>query len=71
MIFCLEFNSIEDYEMNDIINKFSSAGGKFMPKMHLKQPAFIYSTCEPFNKTKKEFKNFKKQEIQSIFTKIN
>ena len=52
MIFCLEFNSIEDYEMNDIINKFSSAGGKFMPKMHLKQPAFIYSTCEPFNKNK-------------------
>ena len=40
-----------------------------MPEMHLKQPGFTYSACGPFTKTKKEFKNLKKQEIQTIFIK--
>ena len=45
--------------------------------MHLKQPAalgksgFTYSACGIFTKTKKEFKNLKKQEIQTIFAKMN
>ena len=56
--------------MNEIVNKFLSAGDKFMPEMHLKQPGFNYSACEPFTKNK-EFKNLKKQEIQTIFTKMN
>ena len=43
------------------------AGDKFMPKLHLKQPGPTYSAPGPFTKTKKEFKNFKKQEIQNIF----
>ena len=38
--------------MNKIINKFLSAGDKFTPKMHLKQPGFTYSACEPFTKNK-------------------
>ena len=38
--------------MNKIINKFLSAGDKFMPKMHLKQLGFTYSACEPFTKNK-------------------
>ena len=38
--------------------------------MHLKQPQFTYSACEPFTKDK-EFKNLKKQEIQAICTKMN
>ena len=38
--------------MNKIINKFLPAGDKFMPKMHLKQPGFTYSACEPFTKNK-------------------
>ena len=29
--------------MNNIINKFLLAGDKFMPKMHLRQPPFVYS----------------------------
>ena len=57
--------------MNEIVNKFSLAGNKFMPEMHLKQPGFTYSACGPFTKTKKELKNLKKQEIQTIFTKMN
>ena len=59
------------YKMNKIINKFLLAGDKFMPEMHLRQSQFVSSTCGPFTKIKKEFKNLKKQEIQAIFTKMN
>ena len=57
--------------MNKIINKFLSAGDKFMPEMHLKQPGFTYSACGLLTKNKERFKNLKKQEIQAIFTKMN
>ena len=57
--------------MNEIVNTFLLAGDKFMPEIHLKQPGFTYSACGPFTKTRKEFKNLKKQEIQVIFTKVN
>ena len=38
--------------MNEIVNKFLSAGDKFMPEMHLKQPGFTYSAFGPFTKSK-------------------
>ena len=38
--------------MNKIVNNFLSAGDKFMPEMHLRQPQFVYSACEPFTKNK-------------------
>ena len=44
--------------MNEIVNNFLLTGDKFMLVDHLL-------------KTKKEFKNLKKQEIQAIFTKMN
>ena len=56
--------------MNEIVNKFLLAGDKFMCEMHLKQPDFTYSACDPFTKKKKEFKNLRKQEIQIIFTRM-
>ena len=40
------------------------AGDKFMSEMHLGEPDFTCSTCGTFNKTKKVYKNLKKQEIQ-------
>ena len=43
--------------MNEIVNKFFLAGDKVMPEMHLRQPEFIYSTCGPFKKAKREYKN--------------
>ena len=43
--------------MNEIVNKFLLAGGKFMPEMHLKQPGFTYSACGTSTKNKK--KNWK------------
>ena len=57
--------------MNQIVNKLLLAGNKFMPEMHLRQPGFTYSACEPFNKNKRRIQNLWKQEIQVIFTKIN
>ena len=55
--------------MNEIVSKFLLAGDKFM-SVHLKQPRFTYSACGPCTKNK-EFKNLKKQEIQTIFPKMN
>ena len=45
--------------MNNIINKFLSAGDKFMPEMHLRQPQFVYSACGPFTRHKERIKKFK------------
>ena len=45
--------------MNEIVNKFLLAGGKFMPEMHLRQPGFTYSACGPFTKNKERIHTFK------------
>ena len=43
-----------------------------MPKMHLRQPGFLYSACvDQLKKTKKESKNLKKQEIRDMFITTN
>ena len=74
MIFCFKCNSIENYKLNETVNKFVLAGDTFMPEMHLKQPGLTYSACEPFkiqNKTKKrkqrKFKNLKKRKTKHIY----
>ena len=59
------------YKMNEIVYKFLLAGDKFVSEMHLKQPRFTYSACGPFTKNKERIQNLKKQEIQTIFTKMN
>ena len=46
--------------MNNIINKFLLAGDKFMSEMHLRQPQFVYSACEPFTRHKERVKEFKR-----------
>ena len=38
--------------MNEIVNKFSLAGDKFISDMHLRQQGFTYSACGPFTKNK-------------------
>ena len=45
--------------MNNIINKFLSAGDKFMPEIHLRQPQFTYSACGPFTKHEQRIQKFK------------
>ena len=53
----------QEYEMNEIVNKFLLAEDKSMPEMHLRQPAplgksgFTCCACGPF--TKKQRKNIK------------
>ena len=54
--------------MNKIVKKFLLAGDKFMPEMHLRQPGVLVVHLP---KIKKEFKNLKKREIQTISTKMN
>ena len=45
--------------MNEIVNNVLLAGDKFMPEMHLKEPAFTYSACGPFTKNKERIQIFK------------
>ena len=45
--------------MNNMINKFLLADDKFMAKMHLNQPQFVYSACGPFTTHKERIKKFK------------
>ena len=44
--------------MNEIVNRFLLVGDKFMPEMHLKQPGFTYSSCDPFTKNKERIQKF-------------
>ena len=34
--------------MNKVGNKLLLSGDKFMPEIHLRQPGFTQSACEPF-----------------------
>ena len=45
--------------MNEMVNNFLLAGDKCMPEIHLKQPRFTYSACEPFTKNKERIQKFK------------
>ena len=45
--------------MNKIIDKSLLAGGKFMSKLHLKQPDFTYSACGPLTKNHERIKKFR------------
>ena len=56
MIFCFKW---VHRKVNEIVNKFLLTGDKFMPEMHLKQPGFTYSTCDPFTKNKERIQKFK------------
>ena len=57
--------------MDETVNKLLLASDKFLPDTHLKQPGFTYSTCGPFTKNKERIQKLKKQEMQTIFTKMN
>ena len=46
------------YKMSNTINKLLLAGDKFMPEMHLRQPQFTCSACEPFTKYEQRIQKF-------------
>ena len=57
--------------MNNVITKFLLAGDKFMPKMHLRQPQFVYSACGPFTRHRERIKkNLNKLMIHVIFIEM-
>ena len=45
--------------MNKVVNKFFLAGDKFMHELHLRQPIFTYSSCEPFTKHRERIQKFR------------
>ena len=45
--------------MNEIVKFFLLAEDKFIPEIHLRQPAFTYSACRPFTKNKDKIQKFK------------
>ena len=45
--------------MNEIVNTLLLASDNFIPEIHLKQPGFTYSACEPFIKYKERIQKFK------------
>ena len=55
--------------MNEIVDKFLLAGDKFMVKIHLKQPGFTYSACEPFTKNKERIQKVKETEDRNYVYK--
>ena len=55
--------------MNEIVNKFLLVGDKFMLKTDLLDLLIVL--VDRLQKTKKESKNLKKQEIHDIFIKTN
>ena len=44
--------------MIGIVNNFLLPENKLMPKTHLKQPGFTFSTCGPFTKNKERIQKF-------------
>ena len=50
--------------MNKIINKFLLNGDKFMSRLHLRQPGFTYSACEPFAKPRERIQ--KVREVRNL-----
>ena len=57
--------------MNEIVNKFLLAEDIFMPGMHLSSQDLHIVLVDYLQKTKKESKNLKKQEIHDMFIKTN
>ena len=44
--------------MNEIVNKFLLVGDKFMHEVHLREPGFTCSVCQPFTKNNERIKKF-------------
>ena len=57
--------------MNKIVNKFLLAVDRFMLEIHLRKPNLHIVLLKNLQKTKKEYKHLKKQEIKDIFIKRN
>ena len=59
---------IIEQEASRLLSSLFLLGDKFMPEMHLNLHIVL---VDHLQKTKKEYKNLKKQEIHDIFIKTN
>ena len=66
-----EGNSIEDYEMNEMVKKFLLAGDRFMVKCIKNSLNLLIVHVGYSQKTKKEYKISTKKVIQDVFIKMN
>ena len=57
--------------MNETVNNFLLVGDEFMPEMHLKQPGFTYSACDPFTKNKERIEKFMQTGNKDLFIERN
>ena len=57
--------------MDETVNTLLLAGDKFMPKIHLRQPGFIYSDCKRFAKNKERLQKFKGIGTHNVFIQTN
>ena len=57
--------------MNEIVNKFSLLGDKFIPEMHLKQPVFTYSAFDPCTRNKEIIEKFMQTGKKILFKEMN
>ena len=57
--------------MNEIKNKFSFAGDKFMSEMRWRQTGFTYNASGSFTNNIDRIQTFKKPEIHGLFFKMN
>ena len=57
--------------MNELVKKTLLTEIEFLPEMHLRQPHLRIFPVDHLLKTKKEFKDSKKHEIQDISTKMS
>ena len=54
--------------MNEIENKISLTGDKFMLEIHLRQTGFTYRACGPFSKSKGRIPKFKEAgDLRNIY----
>ena len=59
VLFCFKDDVLKN-KINEIVNKFLLVGDKLLSEIHLRQPAFTYTNCGPFNKNRKRIQTFKK-----------
>ena len=57
--------------MNELVKKTLLTENEFLPEMHLRQPDLRIFPVDHLLKTKKEFKDSNKHEIQDISTKMS
>ena len=55
--------------MNEIVNRFLLSEDIFMPKIHLRQTIFTYSTYGTFTKNKEEMKKIRSRRFKVYLSK--